>query len=63
MREALGVEAGDIVRYVISEKGVQVIRTHWVRELEGMLAREGQAPASLDVMETAIAEGAIESRK
>jgi len=63
VREALGVEAGDIVRYVISEKGVQVIRTHWVRELAGMLTREGQAPASLDVMETAIAEGAIESRK
>ena len=63
VREALGVEAGDTVRYVISEKGVQVLRTYSVRELAGMLAREGQAPVSLDAMETAIAKGAIESGK
>ena len=63
VREALGVEAGDTVRYVISEKGVQVSRTHSDRELAGMLVREGQAPVSLDAMETAIAKGAIESGK
>ena len=63
VREALGVEAGDTVRYVISEDSVQVLRTRSMRELVGRLARDGRAPISLDAMETAIAEGAIESGK
>ena len=63
VREALGVETGDTVRYVISEKGVQVLRTRSVHELAGMLARDEQATVSLNEMENAIIEGAVESGK
>ena len=63
VRDALGVKAGDSVRYVISEDSVQVFKTRSARELAGRLARDGHAPISLDAMETAIFEGAIESGK
>ena len=61
VREALGVEVGDTVRYVISEQGVQVLRTRSVGELEGMLARDEQATITLSEMENAIIPGAVES--
>ena len=60
MREALGVEVGDTVRYVISEKDVQVLRTRAVHELAGMLARDEQATVTLSEMENAISQGAFE---
>ena len=63
VREALGVKAGDRVRYVISEDGVQVLKTRCASELEGILSREGQEPASLDTMQEAIVDGATESVK
>ena len=63
VREALGVEAGDTVRYVISDKGVQVLRTRSVGELAGMLARDKQATVSLSKMENAVIKGAVESGK
>ena len=61
VRDALGVKAGDTVRYVISEQGVQVLRTRSVGELEGMLARDEQATITLSEMENAIIPGAVES--
>ena len=63
VREALGVNEGDTVRYVISEKGVQVLRTRSVGELAGMLVRDKQATVSLNKMENAVIEGAVESGK
>ena len=63
VRDALGIKAGDRLRYVISEKGVQVLRTHSVRELAGMLARDKQATVSLSKMENAVIKGAVESGK
>ena len=50
VRDALGVKAGDSVRYVISEDSVQVLRTRLALELAGRLARDGQAPLYLDAM-------------
>ena len=44
--EALSVKAVDRVRYVISEDGVQLLRSRSVRELGGKLSCEGQPPAS-----------------
>ena len=61
VREALGVEAGDTVSYVISGDRVQVLRTRSVHELAGMLARDDQAAVSLGEMQDAITRGAIES--
>jgi len=63
VRDALGVKAGDTVRYVISEQGVQVLRTRSVHELAGMLARDEQATITLSEMENAIIQGAVESGK
>ena len=63
VRDALGVEAGDTVRYVISEQGVQVLRTRSVHELAGMLARDEQATITLFEMENAIIQGAVKSDK
>ena len=61
VRDALGVEAGDTVRYVISEQGVQVLRTRSVHELAGMLARDEQATITLSEMENAMMQRAVES--
>ena len=36
VRDALGVKAGDSVRYVISEDSVQVLRTRSALELAGV---------------------------
>ena len=63
VRDALGIKAGDRVRCVISEKGVQVLRTRSVGELAGMLARDEQATITLSEMENAIIQGAVESGK
>ena len=43
VREALGVTAGDTVRFVISEKAVQIVKAQPVTETTGMLARSGQS--------------------
>ena len=60
VREALGVEAGDTLRYIISEGTVQAVRLCSVAELAGMLARDGHAPVSLSEMDQAIVQGAID---
>ena len=43
VREALGVEAGDHVRYVISEKGVHIELVQSVPETAVVLARSDQS--------------------
>ena len=62
-REALEVEAGDTLRYIISEGTVQVLRLRSVAELAGMLVRDGHAPVSLSEMDQAIVQGAIDGGK
>lgn len=46
------MKAGDTVRYVIHEDGVQVLRTPSVSELADMLTRKGQEIVSLDAMQS-----------
>ena len=43
VREALGVTAGDTVRFVISEEAVQIVKAQSVTETTNMLARSGQS--------------------
>jgi len=59
VRQALGVKAGDTIRYVFSEDSVQVLRTRSISEVAGMHARDDLAPVSFDTMETAIADPPI----
>lgn len=59
VREALGLSAGDRLRYVILDDGqVRVMRTQPVAALAGMLARPGQRAVSAAEIEDAIAAGA-----
>ena len=58
VREALGIEPGDRVRYVVSENNeVRLLSVRPVSRLFGSLAHEGP-PATLEDMDSAIAEGA-----
>ena len=43
VREALGVEAGDTVPYVISEKGVHIEKVQAVPETAHVLSRSDQS--------------------
>ena len=55
------MEAGDTVHYVLSDDGVQILKSRSVVELAGVLARDAQAPISFEDMNEAIAQGAVES--
>ncbi len=60
VRAALGLVSGDRVRYVILDGEVRILKAHSVKQLQGMLARHGQEPLTLETMEEAIARGAAE---
>lgn len=57
VREALGVGAGDRVRYVILDNEVRVLPMRPIRRLFGALKHDGPRVTPED-MERAIAEGA-----
>ena len=59
IRESLAVKAGDKVRYAILDEGVLIMSVRPTSRLFGSLKYEGP-PVSLEDMEEAIAEGAIE---
>ena len=59
IRDSLAVKAGDRVRYVIVDEGVLMMPVRPTGRLFGSLRYEGP-PVSLDDMDRAIAEGAIE---
>ena len=59
VREALGVGAGDRVRYVILDNEVRVLPVRPVGRLFGTLKHDGP-PVTLEDIERAIAEGACE---
>ena len=61
VRSALGLEAGDTVRYIVEDGRVQILKARHVSQLAGMLHRPGQARVSLEDMDEAIVAGAIES--
>ena len=59
VRRALGVEAGGQVRYFIVDSAVRLLPLQPVGALFGMLKHEC-APATLEGMERAIADGACD---
>ena len=61
VRSALGLAAGDTVRYIVEGGRVQILKARHVSELAGMLHRPGQRAVSVDEMNETIAQGAIES--
>lgn len=59
VRDALGVQAGARVRYVVSDGEVRILPVRPVRRLFGVLRHDGPA-VTLEQMEHAIAGGAAE---
>ena len=57
VREALSIQAGDRVRYVIHEGQVRLVGVRPINRLYGVLQHHGPA-ATLDDMDNAISEGA-----
>ena len=57
VREALGVETGDRVRYVIADGEVRILAVRPVGRLFGALRHDGP-PVTLEQMEEAVADGA-----
>ena len=60
VRDALGLQAGDRVRYVILDEGVLMMSVRPTSRLFGNLKYDGPA-VSLEDMERGIAEGAAAS--
>lgn len=59
VRQALDLQPGDKLRYMILDDGeVRIVRSKPVAGLAGLLRVEGRAPVSLEGMEAAIAQGA-----
>jgi AbrB family looped-hinge helix DNA binding protein len=61
VRVALGLASGDRVRYVILDGEVRIVKACSVKDLRGLLARPGSSPVSLDAMDEAVANAAIDS--
>ncbi len=60
VREALGVQAGDRVRYIIQDGEVRIRAVRPIGRLFGVLKHDGPA-LSLEDMERAIADGACKA--
>lgn len=58
VRAALGLGAGDRVRYVILDGEVRLLKARPVRDLQGILNRPGHQPVTLEDMDEAIADAA-----
>lgn len=64
VRTALGVNAGDRIEFVETEKGqfAIVAATRSVRELDGLFRGRRKKPVTIEEMNAAVAEGASRSR-
>ena len=58
IREALDIQPGDKLRYLLADGEVRLIRARPVLELAGMLKRQGQKTVSLEDMDEAIVDAA-----
>ena len=61
VRSALGLEAGDTLRYIVDGGRVQILKARRVTELAGMLRRGAQLRVTLAEMDAAAAQGAVDS--
>lgn len=59
VRNALGLQAGDRVRYILSDSHVRLLPVRPISRLFGILPYEGST-VTLEEMEQAIADGATE---
>ncbi len=59
VRDTLGVQAGDRVRYIILDGEVRILPVRPIRRLFGVLKHDGP-PVTVEEMERAAADGASE---
>lgn len=59
VRQALGLQPGDKVRYLLLDDGeVRLLRRRPATDFVGLLHRPDRPPVSLEAMDAAIADGA-----
>jgi len=63
VREELGLQPGDRIRYILADGEVRLLKARSVMELEGLLARPDQPTVTLDEMERGIKRGALEGSR
>ena len=63
VREELGLQPGDRIRYILADGEVRLLKARSVMELEGLLARPGQPTVTLHEMERGIKRGALEGSR
>lgn len=59
VREALGLKAGDRIRYIVYEGAVRILPVRPINRLFGALKYDG-APVTLEQMDKSIADAATE---
>ena len=62
IRAALGLSAGDKVNFVLMEDGNYALLpvTHSIRTLKGFFHKSEREPVTLEEMDNAVTEGAVE---
>ena len=63
VRAALGLQAGDKVRYLVSGDEVKILRVKSVSDLCNVLSEKVQVPVTIGEMGAVIADAAMESNK
>ena len=63
VRAALGLQAGDKVRYLVSGDEVKILRVKSVSDLFNVLSEKVQVPVTISEMDAVIADAAMESNK
>ncbi len=59
VRDTLGVQAGDRVRYIVLDGEVRILPVRPIRRLFGALKHDG-SPVTVEEMKRAVADGASE---
>ncbi len=60
VREAMGIAAGDRIRFVVVDGVARMVRVGSIKDIKGMLRRPGQPEVTLEDMDNAVAERAVE---
>ena len=63
VRQQLGLQPGDRIRYILSNGEVRLVKARSVMELEGLLSRPDQASVALEAMDQDIKRGALEGSR
>ena len=63
VRQQLGLQPGDRIRYILSNGEVRLVKARSVMELEGLLSRPDQASVTLEAMDQDIKRGALEGSR